>query len=85
MKTVLMIVLVTAAPATCTLPGETTGTPRNVSPAALAALPNGIDPGFLIKDENGCYGVALEAAEVPTGPPLIGADGRQVCDGLPAV
>ena len=85
MKTFLMIALVTAAPATCTLPNETAGTVRDVSPAALAALPRGIDPGFLIKDENGCYGIALEASEIPSGPPLVNVAGQQVCDGAPAV
>lgn len=76
-----MIALVTAAPATCSLSDDAPGTVRNVSPAALAALPRGIDPGFLIKDENGCYGIALEATETPSGPPLLNAAGQQVCDG----
>ena len=81
LKTMMLLAVITAAPATCTLPGETeTGALRDASPAALAALPEGIDPAFLIRDENGCYGVAIEAAEVPTGPPLLDAAGNIVCD-----
>ncbi|WOI55276.1 hypothetical protein [Palleronia sp. LCG004] len=75
-----MIALVTAAPASCMMPEEEPGRVRDVSPAALAALPQGVDPAFLIRDENGCYGVALEASEAPNGPPLRDATGQQVCD-----
>ena len=55
---------------------------RDISPAARAALPQGMSPGFLIKDANGCYGVALEDSEVPSGPPLRGPGGIQVCDAI---
>lgn len=50
------------------------------SPAALAALPTGIDPSFLIKDGNGCYGIAVEQTEPQTGVALLDASGQQVCD-----
>lgn len=53
---------------------------RNVSPAAIAALPAGIDSSFLIRDANGCYGIAVEQTEPQTGIALLGADGQQVCD-----
>lgn len=82
---VLMIMALAAAPGACELadPG-TTAAPatglRNVSPAAIAALPPGIDQTFLIRDSNGCYGLAVELTEPQTGIALLGADGRQVCD-----
>lgn len=51
-----------------------------VSPAAQAALPQGVDPAFLIRDENGCYGVALESGETVQGIALLNDQGVQVCD-----
>ena len=53
---------------------------RNVSPAAFAALPQGIDPAFLIRDENGCYGVILEQGETAQGIALLDKQGIPVCD-----
>ena len=80
---IMIIMALAAAPGACELadPGkpEPAGL-RNVSPAAIAALPPGIDPSFLIRDENGCYGLAVERTEPQTGVALLGADGRQVCD-----
>ncbi|WP_375261635.1 hypothetical protein [Palleronia sp.] len=61
-------------------PDRTSNVPRDVSPAALAALPRGISPEFLIKDASGCYGVALEASEPLRGVPLLNDAGLQVCD-----
>lgn len=85
LKSLLLVALVTAAPATCSLPGqEDDGVIDDISPAALAALPPGVDPAFLIRDENGCYGISIEAADPPTGPPLIDASGLPVCDVAPA-
>jgi hypothetical protein len=82
---VMMIMALAAAPGACELatPTETAATPpglRNVSPAAIAALPPGIDSTFLIRDANGCYGLAVEQTEPQTGVALLGADGQQVCD-----
>ena len=37
-------------------------------------------PAMLIRDGNGCYGLAIEATEPVAGIPLRGADGAQVCD-----
>lgn len=53
---------------------------RYISPAAMAALPPGIDSGFLIRDDDGCYGIALEQGESVSGIPLRADDGTQVCD-----
>ncbi|WP_226782680.1 hypothetical protein [Oceaniglobus trochenteri] len=53
---------------------------RDVSPAALAALPPGIDQSFLIRDSNGCYGLAVEKTEPQRGVALLDASGKQVCD-----
>lgn len=53
------------------------------SAAALAALPPGVDPGFLIRDSNGCYGIVIELpqqGQPQTGPALLDANGQQVCD-----
>lgn len=71
------------APAACDLAMAPGNKPIEVSPAALAALPEGVDPGFLIKDSNGCYGIVIEVAPEGTpasGPALLDADGVQVCD-----
>lgn len=54
--------------------------PRDVSPAALAALPRGMSPQFLIKDAANCYGVAIEASDPVRGVPLLNDAGQQVCD-----
>jgi len=82
---VLMIMALAAAPGACEMatPTETAFKPSglsNVSPAAIAALPPGIDQTFLIRDGNGCYGLAVEQTEPQTGVALLDADGRQVCD-----
>lgn len=53
---------------------------RNVSPEAFAALPAGIDPAFLIRDGNGCYGIILEEGETAQGIALLNDQGLQVCD-----
>jgi hypothetical protein len=56
------------------------GSVRGVSPAAMAALPRGISPAFLIKDVNNCYGIAVEASDPPRAVPLLNDAGQQVCD-----
>lgn len=61
-------------------PDRTSDVPRDVSPAALAALPRGMSPAFLIKDGSGCYGLALEATKPLRGVPLLNDAGQQVCD-----
>lgn len=52
---------------------------RNISPAAMAALPDGMDPGFLARDDAGCYVLAIDASG--TGIPLRDGAGVPVCDG----
>lgn len=52
---------------------------RNISPAAMAALPRGMDPGFLVRDEAGCYILVVD--EGGGGVPLRNDAGVQVCDG----
>ena len=84
MKILLLMALGAVTLSACTVSTGTDGGPK-ASPAALAALPEGIDPGFLIQGENGCYGIALEASATPTGIPLRDANGQQVCDGDGAV
>lgn len=52
----------------------------DISPRALAALPPGVDPAFLIRDREGCYGIAIEDVDPPSGPALRDAQGNQICD-----
>ncbi len=52
----------------------------DISSAALAALPSGMDPRLLIRDRAGCYGIAVEATEPPSGIALFDANGQPVCD-----
>ncbi|EKE45522.1 hypothetical protein OCGS_0612 [Oceaniovalibus guishaninsula JLT2003] len=54
--------------------------PPQPSPAALAALPAGMNPDFLIKGGDGCYLIALEQGDPPMGVPLLNSAGVQVCD-----
>jgi hypothetical protein len=54
--------------------------PTGPSPAAIAALPPGIGPEFLVQSGNGCYFIAVEETEPQTGVPLTNASGQQVCD-----
>ncbi|SER57337.1 hypothetical protein SAMN04490244_101530 [Tranquillimonas rosea] len=53
---------------------------RDISPRAMAALPDGVDPALLIRDENGCYGVMIEQSDPPVGFRLNDASGAQICD-----
>ena len=53
---------------------------RNISPAALAALPAGIAPAVLIRDADGCYGIVLVQSETAEGVRLLNDQGVQVCD-----
>ncbi|RVV99300.1 hypothetical protein EKE94_00965 [Mesobaculum littorinae] len=83
---ILMALALATAPATCNLATpqeeEPTGPQRltDISPAAMAALPEGMDPTFLIRDGNGCYGIAVEASDPPRGIQLIDDAGQPVCD-----
>ena len=56
------------------------GARRDVSPAALAALPAGIPPEFLLKNGDGCYMIVLEASEPLRGVALRDDLGTPVCD-----
>ncbi len=58
---------------------DRSGRLRNISPEAMAALPRGIDPAFLVRDDNDCYVIVLEAEG--SGVPLRNNAGVQVCDG----
>ncbi|WP_424971488.1 hypothetical protein [Dinoroseobacter sp. S76] len=53
---------------------------EDISPRALAALPDGVPASLLIRDKNGCYGIAIEATEPQTGAPLMDADQQLICD-----
>lgn len=78
----LVIMAFAAAPGACELadPGDQTPGLKNISPAAMAALPRGVDPSFLIRGGDGCYGLGIEATEPQTGVALLDASGNQVCD-----
>ena len=60
--------------------GPTFTAPRGTSQRALAALPRGMSPAMLIRDDAGCYGLAIEATEPVRGVPLRDGTGQQVCD-----
>lgn len=53
---------------------------NNISPEALAALPAGVPPSLLIRDGNGCYGIAIEKTEPQTGAALMNANRQPICD-----
>jgi hypothetical protein len=53
---------------------------QDISPRALAALPEGVPPSLLIRDKNGCYGIAIEATVPQTGAPLTDANRELICD-----
>ena len=52
----------------------------NISPRALAALPEGVPPSLLIRDRNGCYGIAIEVTEPQVGAPLTDENQQLICD-----
>lgn len=81
MKRFGAVVCVLALPACEPLTDEA-GVPllEDISPRALAALPEGVPPSLLIRDANGCYGIAIEATEPQTGAPLLDADRQLICD-----
>lgn len=64
----------------CISPGSGDGPRRDISPAALAALPAGVPPDFLLKTGDDCYMIVLEAAEPLRGVPLRDDMGMPVCD-----
>ncbi|TRD16687.1 hypothetical protein [Palleronia caenipelagi] len=86
MRKLGMMLVATVSLSGCVLPQLEEEDPtllKNISPEALAALPQGVDPHFLIRDANGCYGLALEAVpeeQVLTGIALLDANGQQICD-----
>lgn len=53
---------------------------NDISPEALAALPAGVPPSLLIRDANGCYGIAIEKTEPQIGAALLDANRQPICD-----
>lgn len=53
----------------------------DISPEALAALPEGVPPSLLIRDAQGCYGIAIEKTDPQTGAALLDANRQPICDG----
>ena len=78
----LIVMALAAAPASCAMNGDRDedGVLDEISPTALAALPEGTDPGFLVRDPDGCYAVIIEVTEPQTGIPLRDAAGQHICD-----
>lgn len=54
---------------------------NDISPRALAALPAGVPPSLLIRDSDGCYGIAIEKTQPQTGAALLDANRQPICDG----
>lgn len=52
----------------------------DISPEALAALPAGVPPSLLIRDGNGCYGIAIEKTDPQIGAALLDANRQPICD-----
>lgn len=52
----------------------------DISPQALAALPEGVPPSLLIRDANGCYGIAIEKTEPQIGAALLDENRQPICD-----
>lgn len=79
MKRFLVVGLVLAG---CEPLTDEAGVPllEDISPRALAALPEGVPPSLLIRDGNGCYGIAIEATEPQTGAPLMDENQQLICD-----
>ncbi|MEM8580360.1 MAG: hypothetical protein AAGA38_11340 [Pseudomonadota bacterium] len=53
---------------------------NDISPEALAALPAGVPPSLLIRDAQGCYGIAIEKTEPQIGAALLDANRQPICD-----
>jgi len=81
MKNVWILMLPFAV-AACEPVTDEAGVPllEDISPRALAALPEGVPPSLLIRDANGCYGVAIEKTEPQVGAPLIDENRQPICD-----
>jgi len=58
--------------------------PPPLPPAAAAVLPPGTPSSVVISDGQGCYLLAIEVTDPPSGIPLRDAAGNRVCD-TPAV
>ena len=81
LKSITLLAFAAAAPASCSLSErDDDGALRDISPAAMQALPAGVDPGFLIRDASGCYGISIERTDPPSGIALRDANGTHVCD-----
>ncbi|MDJ0860177.1 MAG: hypothetical protein QNI90_13175 [Dinoroseobacter sp.] len=52
----------------------------DISPKALEALPAGVPPSLLIRDANGCYGIAIEKTEPQIGAALLDENRQPICD-----
>lgn len=77
----LILMAACVALAGCVMPGfDGEGPRRDVSPAALAALPRGMPADFLLKNGDGCYMIVIEASEPLRGAPLRDDFGNPVCD-----
>ena len=48
-------------------------------PAVLNALPPGAPPSVVIQNADGCYLMSIEITDPPSGFPLRGPDGQQIC------
>lgn len=54
--------------------------PPALPPNVQAALPPGASPSVVIPDGSGCYLLAIERTDPPSGFPLRDAAGNRVCD-----
>ena len=66
-------------------PAAEPAAPEPLPPQVLAALPPGVPPSIVVRNVDGCYIVAIEVTDPPSGYPLRDASGRPVCDGAPVL
>ncbi|RVT86734.1 hypothetical protein DXV76_01210 [Rhodobacteraceae bacterium CCMM004] len=82
LRTAMILAITASGLAGCVMPQDTNedGVIDDISPRAIAALPPGVSPAFLIRNADGCYGIEIEVTVPPSGVALTDANGLPICD-----